>query len=119
MKEALSRTGWSEPDAFWFDYVADIGDGQLANYNLAYLLLGDAKVPGLAAPLPRGSFLLTGGDTAYHVADVETLHARVAGPVLGANVPNLETTRTRLRHAHQPTTPAAWRVARNVSMTHT
>jgi len=110
------RTAHHEPgEPFWFDYVADIGDGQLANYNLASLMLGRLsllpesetttvdgtprrrlialddpvaaraggaqKAAGAAADiLPRGTFLLVGADTAYHVADLETLTLRTQTP---------------------------------------
>jgi hypothetical protein len=80
-----------EEDGFWFDYVADTGDGQLAMYNMAQLMLADVYVdePRAAAAvsleggrhrLPRGRFLFCGGDTAYHVADDATLEARMCGP---------------------------------------
>jgi hypothetical protein len=96
----LSQAGQADGQPFWFDYVADIGDGQLCNYNLACLLLGDlalrenGTLAAIADPLqleqgesfgpnerlPRGAFLLVGGDTAYQVADVETLELRTHLP---------------------------------------
>jgi hypothetical protein len=83
-----------EEGGFWFDYLADSGDGQLAMYDIACLLLGDLyvdeAVPGApvsvqqGAPngerLPRGRFLFMGGDTAYHVADDATLEERMCSP---------------------------------------
>jgi hypothetical protein len=80
-----------EEGGFWFDYLADSGDGQLAMYDLACLLLGDLFVeqaePGAAVSvnegklrLPRGRFMFMGGDTAYHVADDTTLEERVCTP---------------------------------------
>jgi hypothetical protein len=80
-----------EEGGFWFDYVADTGDGQLAMYDMAQLLLADAYVdeqqPSAAVSLeagrhrlPRGRFLFCGGDTAYHVADDATLEARMCAP---------------------------------------
>lgn len=80
-----------EEGGFWFDYLADSGDGQLAMYDLACLLLGDLYVdatdPGAAVSvnegklrLPRGRFMFMGGDTAYHVADDATLEERVCTP---------------------------------------
>ncbi len=79
-----------EGGEFWFDYISDTGDGQLAVYNIAYLAMSDLGIPGpnvhpgpnLAAParpgdagylLPRGSFLFVGGDAGYHIADRGTL----------------------------------------------
>jgi hypothetical protein len=112
----LQGTQCGSDEPFWFDYVADIGDGQLANYNLACLMLGrlalmpenettvvdgtprrrlvalDDPVASRAggasrlvsgpdvAILPRGTFLLVGADTAYHVADFETLTQRTQAP---------------------------------------
>jgi hypothetical protein len=80
-----------EEGGFWFDYLADSGDGQLAMYDLACLLLGDLYVdkaePGAAVSvnegalrLPRGRFMFMGGDTAYHVADDATIEERVCTP---------------------------------------
>ncbi|HEX2661094.1 MAG TPA: hypothetical protein VHU40_22595, partial [Polyangia bacterium] len=92
-----------DPDAaatgeFWFDYLADAGDGQLAMYSVAYLALGDAwlndaqATPGSrvftaadqaganAVRLPRGRFLFVGGDTSYHVSDPATMLERFTGP---------------------------------------
>ena len=86
-----------EGDEFWFDYIADSGDGQKAVYNIAYLCQGDLWLPqagslpgaGIVSlervdngyPLPRGKFLLVGGDTAYHIADYETLAERFCKPL--------------------------------------
>lgn len=85
------RESECEDGGFWFDYLADSGDGQLAMYDLACLLLGDLFVenaePGAAISvnegnlrLPRGRFMFMGGDTAYHVADDATLEERVCSP---------------------------------------
>ncbi|HEY6122026.1 MAG TPA: hypothetical protein VIV66_18860 [Pyrinomonadaceae bacterium] len=84
---------------FWFDYLADSGDGQRAMYSIAYLCLSDLWVDGSKpeAPrlnslvkfaqdhpqtfqLPRGQFLFVGGDTAYHIADYPTLAYRFQLP---------------------------------------
>jgi hypothetical protein len=91
----------------WFDYAADTGDGGVAMYTVAYLcqahlavddgigrdhaeLIGKrvlvpptgpgADVDRAALPLPRGQFLFIGGDTAYHVANEDTIAARVQVP---------------------------------------
>ena len=86
---------------FWFDYISDTGDGMTATYSVAYLCLSDVWVadPGTAMPanklpvklrprddvtglekLPRGEFLLVGGDTSYHMADYASLHQRFQLP---------------------------------------
>ena len=80
-----------EEGGFWFDYVADTGDGQLSMYNTASLLLSDLYVDadhgGVSLTpeaqgqrLPRGRFVFFGGDTAYHVADTATLEKNVCTP---------------------------------------
>lgn len=81
---------------FWFDYIADSGDGQAAVYNVAYLCLSDLwtdrnPVTGATVKfteekgkrdflLPRGQFLFVGGDTAYHIADYTSLSERFQIP---------------------------------------
>jgi hypothetical protein len=75
---------------FWFDYLADAGDGTKAMYAIAYLALSDLWQDGKqdvtfeiapgGQPLPRGEFLFIGGDTAYHVADYLTLANRIQRP---------------------------------------
>ncbi len=85
----------ASPGEYWFDYLADAGDGQLAMYNLAYCCLSDLALPqdavdGVALSvnaqppgalrLPRGRFLFIGGDSAYHIADHATLEERLGLP---------------------------------------
>ncbi len=85
---------------FWFDYIADTGDGMKATYSIAYLCLSnlfvlDSDLQQLKAGdqidiclnknahlgiLPRGEFLFVGGDTTYHVSDYMTLASRVKIP---------------------------------------
>lgn len=92
---------WTKGE-FWFDYLSDTGDGTKATYSIAYLCLSnlwtktyfeetpapedaylkldqfaDAQHPAL---LPRGEFLLIGGDTSYHLSDYATLHLRFQNP---------------------------------------
>src|SRR6266545_187541 len=89
----------SEPE-FWFDYLADSGDGQKAVYSIAYLCMSDLAAasdprageqlefvshPGAAMHegktlLPRGEFLFVGGDTSYHISDYGNLAARFQNP---------------------------------------
>ena len=94
---------WDEKQGFWFDYLSDTGDGTLATYSLAYLCLSDlwlraAYETGMPrdedacvqlnkfhddlhqARLPRGEFLVIGGDTSYHLSDYATLHLRFQKP---------------------------------------
>lgn len=80
---------------FWFDYIADTGDGQRGVYGVGCLCLSDLWLTedktGAAVNfkvgdatketlLPRGSFLFVGGDTAYHVADYSSIHERFQTP---------------------------------------
>lgn len=97
LAEPVERFKCEPGDEFWFDYIADSGDGQKAVYNIAYLCQGDLWLPqagsqpgaGIVSlervdngyPLPRGEFLLVGGDTAYHIADYETLADRFRKPL--------------------------------------
>lgn len=93
---------WDDRKEFWFDYLADTGDGIRAIYGLAYLCLSDLWVKqladdvlppegdrdvtvregedGFSQKLPRGEFLMVGGDTAYHAADYITLANRIQRP---------------------------------------
>lgn len=96
MAQICKHTG-DEP--FWFDYLADTGDGHAQTYTIAYLCMAELAVKEVPAAndkvsvltaqraladaemrLPRGSFLLVGGDTAYHVADEYTLESRFKNP---------------------------------------
>lgn len=84
------------PAGTWIDFFADTGDSPRLVYRLAYLLqqgslevLDKAGHPlqfddGRKRPLPRGSVLIIGGDTAYPVADHQTLVERVRAPFLWA-----------------------------------
>ena len=103
LQEARQGTAGAESfEEFWFDYMADTGDGQKAMYSTAYLSLSDLAVgqnprPGDRAAfvqrperarlkeegrmlLPRGTFLFVGGDTSYHISDYATLSARFQSP---------------------------------------
>jgi hypothetical protein len=86
---------------FWFDYLSDTGDGTRATYSIAYLVYSQLWIPKAGAGagcrvkldedpehsrgLPRGEFLFVGGDTAYHVADYETLAERFQQPFTWAH----------------------------------
>lgn len=103
LQESRQGSAGPEPfEEFWFDYMADTGDGQKAMYSTAYLSLSDFAVgenprPGDRAEfveqperarlkaegkelLPRGTFLFVGGDTSYHISDYATLAARFQAP---------------------------------------
>lgn len=88
--ETQRAAGEQAGDAFWFDYIADTGDGQVAIYDIAYLCMSQLYLSAEGSDvhleaqggerLPRGTFLFIGGDTAYHVADYETLAQRFQAP---------------------------------------
>lgn len=86
-------------EEFWFDFLADAGDGTKAMYSIAYMTMTDLWANADSEPLsedgkqqiafetgkgrerlPRGQFLIFGGDTAYHVADFLTIANRIQRP---------------------------------------
>jgi hypothetical protein len=102
-QEARQGSAAAEPfEEFWFDYMADTGDGQTAMYSTAYLSMSDLAVGENSRPgdrvefvhqpdrarlretgkmlLPRGTFLFVGGDTSYHISDYSTLATRFQNP---------------------------------------
>jgi hypothetical protein len=102
LSSQLDSAHWTEgePDspedgAIWFDYVADTGDDWHATHDIAFLSHGDlwvdpppALTPGTPVntlgqgtpDLPRGEFLIFGGDTAYYVASAHAIRERVVDP---------------------------------------
>jgi len=50
---------------FWFDFIADTGDGGNATYAVAHTVLADQVVAEGGQVLPRGELLVLGGDLAY------------------------------------------------------
>lgn len=89
-------------EEFWFDFLADTGDGQKATYSVAYICMShlvlEKKADGthelsyvksedLDLPtgtdttlLPRGRFLFIGGDTSYNIAEYSNLVERFQSP---------------------------------------
>ncbi|CAJ2675481.1 unnamed protein product [Trifolium pratense] len=74
---------FSEKDDFWFDFMADTGDGGNSSYAVARLLArpsirtlkDDSEVT-----LPRGDLLLIGGDLAYPNPSTFTYERRLFVP---------------------------------------
>lgn len=66
--DAFSHTHFSDREEFWFDFMADTGDGGNSTYSIARLL----AQPSLRSKnklkeykdLPRGTLLVIGGDLA-------------------------------------------------------
>jgi hypothetical protein len=72
---------------FWFDYVADIGDGFNATYSIALLLARESLellVDGNPETTRRGRILLMGGDEAYPAASRKNYLDRSVGPYRAA-----------------------------------
>lgn len=87
---------------FWFDFLADTGDGQKATYSVAYMCMShlalkkkadgtheisyvkgddlDLPTAGDTTLLPRGRFLFIGGDTSYNIAEYSNLVERFQSP---------------------------------------
>jgi hypothetical protein len=67
----------------YIDYVADTGDDVEVSRAVAELVAGEYEVEGPngeRAVLPRGDILFFGGDTAYPVATVTEIEARLLKP---------------------------------------
>ena len=70
-----------EAGEFWFDYVADLGDGFNPTYSIAWLLSRPSlSLPGLKETLPRGRLLVLGGDQVYPTATRDEYQNRFHGP---------------------------------------
>ncbi len=82
---------FSRREECWFDYVADIGDGWDSTYTVACMLAvqplkvasPDAPTTGQAGmplELPRGEFLVMGGDEVYPIASREQYEVKTVEP---------------------------------------
>lgn len=63
-----SRAKTTKEGGFWFDFMADCGDGFNSSYQVARLLAQPSirvVQDGKEKVLPRGEFLVNGGDLAY------------------------------------------------------
>jgi len=60
----LLYTHFSEKDDFWFDFMADTGDGGNSSYSIARLLAQPELMKTERDSLKRGNLLLIGGDLA-------------------------------------------------------
>lgn len=66
---------------FWFDFVADSGDGWNSTYAIARLLAAKSIRPeGADQDLQRGRILIMGGDQVYPTASRPEYDARLLGP---------------------------------------
>lgn len=68
-------------EEFWFDFLADTGDGWNSTYAMARLLSEPAiTADGAPDPLPRGKALFIGGDLVYPTASREAYDDRFLAP---------------------------------------
>lgn len=77
-------------DEAWFDFIADTGDDPYVMERLA-IASNTGYAAGALSPephpdLPRGEFLILGGDTAYVTPDEETLRYRFVEPFQAAYI---------------------------------
>ncbi|MFM2405852.1 MAG: hypothetical protein RL223_3732 [Pseudomonadota bacterium] len=79
---ATDLRGLADADGdFWFDFLADTGDGGCATYAVARgVLTPQLHAQGALRPLPEGRLLLLGGDLAYPGASPELYQARLVEP---------------------------------------
>ena len=72
---------WADvnPEGFCFDFLADTGDGWNSTYAVAALAAQDTLEVG-AKRLPRGRFLVLGGDEVYPVASRDNYQERLVIP---------------------------------------
>lgn len=74
-----------EKEDFWFDYCADLGDGFDSTYAMALLMSRrELAVQGCETPLPRGRFLVMGGDQVYPTAGRDAYRDHFVGPYRAA-----------------------------------
>jgi 3',5'-cyclic AMP phosphodiesterase CpdA len=79
--EDLDYSQAAGPDGFWFDYLADTGDGWNPTYAMARLVTERALSPtGSTTELARGRLLILGGDQVYPTASIEEYRERFLQP---------------------------------------
>lgn len=77
------RPDGSDDAEVWFDFVADLGDGFDPTYTIAYLL-GQDEIEVDGARLPRGRFLMMGGDEVYPTPSSSRYTDKTKGPYKAA-----------------------------------
>ncbi len=101
----IDRSQSSDKDKdFWFDFLADTGDGGNATYSVATTVLADSVQNQDGLPLLRGELLLLGGDLAYPSASTLEYRYRFV-EMFEAALPEGSTARSQVRG--QPFTVAA------------
>src|SRR6266850_963030 len=69
---------------FWFDYMADTGDGWDSTFHMASLV-SQPSIQLANETLPRGKFLLLGGDEIYPFASKKEYQDRLVAPFEAAS----------------------------------
>jgi len=69
----------ASPGEIWFDYMADTGDGWDSTHAMACLVAQPQLAVG-ERTLPRGRFLLLGGDEVYPAASRQAYRERLVAP---------------------------------------
>jgi hypothetical protein len=77
------RPDQTDDTELWFDFVADLGDGFDPTYSIAYLLAQDELQAG-GETLPRGRFLMMGGDEIYPTPSKTRYDDKTKGPYKAA-----------------------------------
>lgn len=79
---ALDYSGRTDADGdFWFDFIADTGDGWASTRAIAQLASAEQLQPqGSPIPLPRGQALVLGGDQVYPTASRVDYEERFIAP---------------------------------------
>ncbi len=84
---------FSQGEECWFDFVADLGDGWDSTYAVASMLAAEwlkVQTDGdQFVELPRGRFLVMGGDEVYPVASRDLYQEKTVAPYASA-LPNSE-----------------------------
>jgi len=75
---------YGQTEDLWFDYMADTGDGWDSTYHMAQLVSRSSLQIG-KIDLPRGKFLLLGGDEVYPFASKRGYRNRLVSPFEAAS----------------------------------
>jgi hypothetical protein len=74
---------YSDREVLWFDYAADLGDGWDSGYSIAWLL-AQPQLDAAGGRLPRGEFLIMGGDEVYPIASRDAYQQKLCSPYAAA-----------------------------------
>ena len=81
LDQSYDYSGEIDEGDFWFDFVADTGDGWNSTYAIARLLAEPTlRVAGLDEVLPPGRLLVMGGDQIYPTASGEDYRDKLVAP---------------------------------------